>query len=63
MIKNRTIVEVEVNGRVFRLDCPQEGALEEVSQCLMIMQKYIAERLDDAKKPKPASEIIVTEDI
>ncbi len=45
MIKNRTIIEVEVNGRYFRMECASESVWEEVVKALAMMHEFAQERI------------------
>ena len=45
MIKNRTIVEVEVKGRAFGLECYSESPLEDVTQAIMQIQAIVNEKI------------------
>lgn len=46
MIKNKTVMEVEVNGRAFRFECYPESSLADVSSALDVMRSYITERIN-----------------
>ena len=41
MLKHRSIIEFEVNGRTYRLECASQSPLEDVHQALMMMQDYV----------------------
>jgi len=56
MIKNRAIIEIEINGRPFRFECCQEALLEEAEKALKEMSNYIQSRLDAIKPVQPASQ-------
>lgn len=45
MIKNRTIIESEINGREFRLECPSEATWEEVVMIIEKMKSFAQERI------------------
>jgi molybdopterin-guanine dinucleotide biosynthesis protein A len=45
MIKNRTIIEVEVKGREYQLVCCCDSPLTEVQEALTLIQNYVQERL------------------
>lgn len=45
MIKNRTIIEVEVNGRHFRLECASEALWQEVLKAIMMIHEFAQERI------------------
>lgn len=49
MIKNRTIIEVEVKGRVYRLECGMESPLEDVAEAIGLFDGYITERINQMK--------------
>jgi hypothetical protein len=51
MLKNRTVIEVEVKGRVYRLECFSESPLEEVKEAIALMHGYISERISALPKP------------
>lgn len=52
-LKNRSILEDEVNGRVFKLECPSEANWQEVVMVLSRMHSFAEERI---KSLTPASE-------
>jgi hypothetical protein len=45
MIKNRTVIEVEVNGRDFRLECAPEAVWEEVVKSVVMIHDFAQERI------------------
>lgn len=45
MIKNRTVVETEVKGRAFGLECYSETPLEDVIQAISQIHAIVAERI------------------
>lgn len=54
MIKNRTIVEVEVKGRNYGLECYSESPLDEVMQAIAEIHAIVSERIkaiEAANKP------------
>lgn len=52
MVKNRTILEFEVKGREYRLECFSESPLEDVIQALSQMNSYVMEKIN-ASAPIP----------
>lgn len=58
MIKNRTIIEVEVKGRVFRLECSSDSPLADVYEANSMINAYLVERLKavESKQEEPKSE-------
>ena len=61
-MKNRTIVEDEVNGRAFKLECPSEATWQEVTLALSRMHEFAQERIkalapkEEETKEEPKSE-------
>ncbi len=55
MMKQRTIIEVEVSGRQFRLECASESTWQEVQAALMHLTNYANET---AKRIVPQPEVI-----
>jgi hypothetical protein len=51
MIKNRTVIEVEVKGREYRLECFSESPLDEVKDAIILMHNYVVERINAIPKP------------
>jgi len=51
MIKNRTVIEVEINGRAFRLECPSESTWQEVVASLSLMNDFSQERIKTLNPP------------
>ena len=49
MIKNRTIIEVEANGREFVLECSSLSTWEDVIQALQLLNAIANERLNFAR--------------
>lgn len=51
MIKNKTIIEVKMNERIYQLECYPESPLGEVHDALCLMKSYVIERMkqDDLK--------------
>ncbi len=49
MIKNRTIIEVEVNGRMFALECASESTWEEVIKSLTTIYELALQKQEAAK--------------
>jgi hypothetical protein len=45
MIKQRSIIEIEVKGREFRFECPSESTWQEVIAALTIMYEFSQERI------------------
>jgi hypothetical protein len=45
MIKNRTIIEVEIKGREFRFECASESTWEDVLAALSAMHQFSNERI------------------
>jgi hypothetical protein len=70
MVKNRSVIEVEVSGRTFRLECPSEATWEEVITSLNMLNnlsqqtlKAIAASKEEiAQVESLPSEIITCED-
>lgn len=54
MIKQKTILEVKVEDRVYELYCPGETALGELHDVLMQMKGYCVERMVKAQKEEQA---------
>ena len=49
MIKNRAIIEVEVKGRIFALECAQESTWDDVMQALNQLNTIAVEKINLAK--------------
>jgi len=49
MIKNRTIIEVEVKGRQYRLECVSDSPLVEVSEAIAILNTFVSEKINALK--------------
>lgn len=50
MVKNKTILEVEVNERKYEFECPPDSPLGELHDALCKMQLFILERMKDEQK-------------
>jgi len=50
MIKNKTILEVKMNERVYSLELDPTSPLGEVFDVLTMMKSFIVERMKDADK-------------
>lgn len=55
MIRNRTIIEVEVNGRIFCLQCAQESTWQEVIQAISLINDISNERIRMTNMPPKSS--------
>lgn len=50
MIKNRTLIEVEVKGRDFRLECSADSPLPDVIEAATLIHNFLNERLKVASQ-------------
>lgn len=50
MIKQKTVLEVEVSGRIFQLICDSDSPLGNLHDALMMMKGYTVERMSEAHK-------------
>ena len=55
MIKNRTIIEVEVNGRIFCLQCASESSWQEVSHAASMLNEIANEKIKLAQPPQQSA--------
>lgn len=60
--KNRTITEVEINGRLFVLQCPGECTFQEVLNALQIMYNDTYLDMQELEKPKTECEVKTEKD-
>lgn len=51
MIRNRTVIEVEVKGRSYCLECFPESPLDEVKEAIILFHNYVVERINAIPKP------------
>lgn len=54
MIKQKTILEVKINDRVYELLCASEAPLGELHDVLMQMKGYCVDRMVAAQKEEQA---------
>lgn len=62
MFKNRTILELEVKGRVYRVECAFESSYEELAYAIsllhqMVMNKYESLRLEQEKQQQEIPQV------
>lgn len=55
MIKQKTILEVKINDRVYELYCANDAPLGELHDVLMQMKGYCVERMVAAQKEEQAA--------
>jgi|HubBroStandDraft_3_1064219.scaffolds.fasta_scaffold292524_1 hypothetical protein len=51
MIRNRTLIVVEVKGREYNFECAPDSPLDEAAAAVELMKNYIQERMQAAVKP------------
>lgn len=56
MIKNKTVIEMEVKGRNYRLECSPDSPLNEVMEALSAIHECVAQRLKAVQETKQAQE-------
>lgn len=49
-LKQKTILEVEIEGRAYQLECPIDAPLGQLHDALMQMKGYCVERMVQAQK-------------
>lgn len=54
MIKQKTILEVKSNDRIYELYCPSDSPLGELHDVLMQMKGYCVDRMVAAQKEEQA---------
>lgn len=52
MLKNRTVLEIEVKGRDYRFECSPDSPLTDIQEALAILNQYVVSRLQ-APEEKP----------
>jgi len=62
MIKNRTIIEVEVKGRVYRLECTSDSPLVDVSEALASLNSIVTEKINTLQTQQQVVESEIVED-
>lgn len=50
MLKNRTVIELEVNGRTFRLECYGDSPLPDVLKAIDLYKIYVENLLKEREK-------------
>jgi hypothetical protein len=56
MLRNRTIIEVEVKGREFRFECFSETPMEDVLLAIQSMHTIVSDMLKAAHPPQISEE-------
>lgn len=50
MLKNKSVLEIEVGGQLFKMECNADCTLGQVHDALSLMKIYIIERMKEAEK-------------
>jgi hypothetical protein len=56
MIKNKTVIEMEIKGRNYRLECSPDSPLNEVMEALSAIHECVAQRLKALEETKQVAE-------
>ena len=55
-VLQRTILEVKLGDRVYKLECLPDSPLSEINQSLSMMNNYVLARIEEANKAKEEAE-------
>lgn len=50
MIKNKAVVEIELNNRIYTMECPSDAPLGEVHDALCMMKSVLVNRINEIDK-------------
>ena len=56
MIKNKTVLEIEINGRVYALHVAQDAPLGEVFDVLCQMRAFVIQKIQEVEAAVKAKE-------
>lgn len=50
MIKTKAVIEIELNGHTYRMDCPNDAPIGAVHDALCIMKAYVVRKMQEIDK-------------